>query len=493
MGVHFKALILGCLSASALATRSSRKCKAVPHSPDWPPASVWDALNKTISGNLIAPVPPGAVCHPDQPNYDNATCGIVASLWKSSWAFHADNPVSLAENNWSNDTCLPDAQYPCSRAGYPVYVVNASKPEHVQAGVNFARRNNIRLVIKGTGHDYRGRSIAPYSLSIWTRNLRGLSYHQNYRTCGYHSSLDPNAYEGPAITVSAGENLGAAFALANQHGSMILVGSAETVGVGGFLTGGGQSLISLQRGIGADAVLEVSIVLPSGELVTANACQNPDVFWAVRGGGGSTFGVVLGFIIKAFPSIPVTGLDFGFQSPTVNEGKFWEAMKYMATQFPMLCNSEVTMYASLIPGDGTHSSVFQGTFHGLNQSVAQTAAIMDSLVEHFNTSYGSDLQSQATEIQAWDSFYDWWISHPDNTSTEGLDLIFASRILDEEALNHPNFVSLIKQAAGGIGISFNGVAGPGTHAYPSDFSAATPAWRSGYVHSSKFNQDMAWK
>lgn len=480
------ALIACCYFELALAALSGRQCKAVPGTVSWPSASAWDALNTTLSGNLIAPTPPGAVCHPNQPSYNNATCAVVADLWTTSWAFHSDDPVSVAENNWSNDTCLPYPQDPCSGAGYPVYVVNASKPEHVQAGVNFARESNVRLIVKGTGHDFRGRTVAPNSLSIWTRYLRGLIYHESYQTCPHLSPQDLNAYNGPAVTASAGENLGAAFSLANQHGSIIIVGSSATVGVGGFLTGGGQSLMSSQKGLAADAVLEASVVLPSGEIITANACQNPDIFWAIRGGGGSTLGVILNFTFKAFPSEPISSLQFGFENPTLNDDKFWEAMTYMATQFPMLANSGVTAFASLVPGNSTTPSTFSGVFQGVNQSDAQTTAIMQPLADYFNSSYGSDIRSQITDVKEYTSYYDWFLAQQSEATTPlGINLALASRILDEKALNHPNFTALMKKAAA-AGVAFNGVAGPGTHAYPSDFNAVTPAWRTGYVHTSVF-------
>ena len=57
----------------------------------------------------------------------------------------------------SNDSCLPDPKYPCTGEGFSIYVVKATSAEHVAAGVNFARNHNIRLNVKGTGHDYLGR------------------------------------------------------------------------------------------------------------------------------------------------------------------------------------------------------------------------------------------------------------------------------------------------------------------------------------------------
>lgn len=132
------------------------KCKAVPGSRDWPSDSEWAKLNRTLGGQLIKPVPPGGVCHPTYPTFDPVACPAVALGWLTN-AFHAADPVSSTENNWNNDTCLPVPTVPCSGDGYPRYVVNATNAEHVQKGVDFARKNNVRLIVKGTGHDYLGR------------------------------------------------------------------------------------------------------------------------------------------------------------------------------------------------------------------------------------------------------------------------------------------------------------------------------------------------
>ena len=445
---------------------------------------MWHALNESVSGNLIATVPPAAVCHPEHPSFDNATCAEVTEQWTTSWAFHSNDPVSVGENNWSNNTCLPDASLPCSAEGYPVYVVNASKAEHVQAGVNFARENYIRLVVKGTGHDFRGRTVAPYSLSIWTRHLRGLTFHENWQTGAAVPPDDLHFYSGPALTLAAGENNGAALEAANAHGLMVHVGSSPSVGVGGFLTGGGQTLFSSQEGIAADAVLEVIIVLPDGQVVTANACENSDIFWAVRGGGGSTIGVVLSFTVKAFPSIPITSVQFSFTSPTLVDDAFWEALTYFASQLPGITTAGVTLYGNVAPPlSDSLPWTMTGSFMGLNQSAIETQNILDPIAAYLNTSLGDNIRASLTNITEWPSFYEWWQQQEDETPM-GLDLAFASRILDDKALSHPNFTSLIKEVAGTNGVALNGVAGPGTHAYPPDFNAATPAWRSGYVHAS---------
>jgi hypothetical protein len=132
------------------------ECKAIPGSSDWPSDDEWAKLNTSISGRLLKPPPPGAVCHPDQPTFDAASCHIVAADWLTS-AWQANDPVSTICNNFNNDTCLPDPRYPCSSEGYPIYVVNATCAEDVKHGVDFARQHHVRLIVKGTGHDYLGR------------------------------------------------------------------------------------------------------------------------------------------------------------------------------------------------------------------------------------------------------------------------------------------------------------------------------------------------
>lgn len=71
--------------------------------------------------------------------------------------------------------------------------------------------------------------------------------------------------------------------LAHQEGLYILSGGSHSVGVAGYLGGGGHSALSPTFGLGADNVLEVEIISPSGEFLTLNECQNQDLFWAVRG------------------------------------------------------------------------------------------------------------------------------------------------------------------------------------------------------------------
>ena len=120
---------------------NSTVCKTTPKDSNWPAEDVWDSLNATVDGRLLQPSPPGAVCHTSQPTFASTECATVQKQWEDEY-FHSENPVSVEWNNWTNDTCPPDPRMACSAAGYPIYVVNATTPEHVKAGVDFGKHSS---------------------------------------------------------------------------------------------------------------------------------------------------------------------------------------------------------------------------------------------------------------------------------------------------------------------------------------------------------------
>lgn len=128
-------------------------CKPTYGSPNWPSPDAWHRLNETVSGRLVTPTPPGAVCHASFTEYDNATCSLVARQW-SNTTFHALNLVSA---DYNDVACLPNSKYPCSVDRYPRFVIPALNAQDVQHAVSFARETGVRLIVKGTGHDVPGR------------------------------------------------------------------------------------------------------------------------------------------------------------------------------------------------------------------------------------------------------------------------------------------------------------------------------------------------
>lgn len=140
--VSLELLLCGLTAASHIPRTA---CKAHPDDGlHWPSQESWASLNHTLGGNLLQPPPPGGVCHPGQSNYEAGQCATVAKEWLT-YDFHSRNPISVMSNQFANDTCLPREDSPCSAAGYPAYVIDASTPEHVKQGVDFGmlrRANN---------------------------------------------------------------------------------------------------------------------------------------------------------------------------------------------------------------------------------------------------------------------------------------------------------------------------------------------------------------
>lgn len=141
-----------------------------------------------------------------------------------------------------------------------------------------ARKHNVRLVVKSTGHDYIGRSVAPNSLSIWTHYLKGKKAHTSFRPKCCNVEID-----GPSVTAGAGEQMFDIYTFLDAINQTAVGGGGKTVSVGGYMTGAGHSLLSARFGLAADQVLEMEVVTPKGEIVTANECKNKDLFWAMRG------------------------------------------------------------------------------------------------------------------------------------------------------------------------------------------------------------------
>jgi FAD/FMN-containing dehydrogenase len=189
-------------------------------------------------------------------------------------------------------TCLPTPlYYNCTLGGYPSYAVNVTKVSQIQLAVNLARNLNLRLVVKNTGHDFNGRSAGADALSIWTHHLKSIDFYQSYKAT--------NGYTGPAMKVGSGVQGFELYAAAETYGVTAVGGEGRTVGyAGGYLSGGGHSPMSPAYGIAADSVLSVEVVTPDGRFLTANDQQNTELFWALRGGGGSTFGVVTSWTVK---------------------------------------------------------------------------------------------------------------------------------------------------------------------------------------------------
>jgi len=279
------AVLLGLLHAGCATTTRAEPHRCRPTLPCWPTAADWQRLQSSLRGKLEEAQSPLRPCTVDA---TSAACATALRNLKNPF-YLQDQPGGTQSAGWLG------AWSPAQSA----YAVAAENADDIVAAVNFARDHHLRLVIKGTGHDYLGRSNARDSLLVWTHKMRRVTLHEAFVARG---CPDPQAGV-PAVSVEAGTRwLEAYEAVTVQHGRYVQGGGCTTVGAaGGFMQGGGFGSWSKKYGIAAASMLEAEVVTADGKLRVANTCQNQDLFWALRGGGGGTFGVVTRVTLMTHP------------------------------------------------------------------------------------------------------------------------------------------------------------------------------------------------
>jgi FAD/FMN-containing dehydrogenase len=169
----------------------------------------------------------------------------------------------------------------------PAAVVTVQSTGDVQQAVAFAANNGLQVAARSGGHSYIGASAAHGVMVVDLRLLPGGI------TCDDASGL---------ATIPAAADLDSVQTTLAAHGRLIPSGSCPTVGVAGLTLGGGLGSDARQWGLTCDALASASVVLPSGEVITAAPEDHADLYWALRGGGGGNFGVVTSFTLRTFPT-----------------------------------------------------------------------------------------------------------------------------------------------------------------------------------------------
>ncbi|KAF2785806.1 FAD-binding domain-containing protein [Melanomma pulvis-pyrius CBS 109.77] len=389
------ALTLFLLVSAALSQPSSASgtgtCKCVPTDSCWPPVSAWESLNTTISGQLIDVQPIAISCYAG-PLFNNETCATVNSEWKKC-AWQANHPAGQCQDT-GDLTCPPVTPLDingqnCTLGNNPVYAVNATSPEHVAAGIKFAAEHNIRLTVKTTGHDFLRRNQGFGSLEIWMRYHRtGIDFQETYKSCS--GCVDPRWTGGSAIRIGGGYQWSDVFAVAKANNVIIVGGGAPSIGAnGGWSQGGGYGAAAQQHGIGADQLLEAEVALADGSVITANACQNIDIYTAIRGGGPSTYGVVLSAIFKTHPMCTAVQQRFSIPYTASTRSKFLDAVAVVYSSAPDLLDAGFTLSgfwsqanASLV---GSAPSGYSINTYAMNKTVAEGQADFAPVLEKLST------------------------------------------------------------------------------------------------------------
>ena len=352
---------------SALST-----CRCFPGDPCWPSTEDWITFNKTLGGKLIATTPIAAVCHYDPfEHYSNESCDALRENWFYPET-HLESSSSAMSPLFSNNSCNPflDPSTACTLGNYVRFSVNASNLTDYQATMAFVQKHDLRLVIRNTGHDYNGKSTGAGALAIWTHHLKFMEM-QDYQS---------SSYTGKALKIGAGVEVKEAYAFSDSHGLVVVGGNCPTVALaGGYMQGGGHGPLASKFGLAADQVLEWEVVTATGSHLIATPEQNADLYWALSGGGGSTYAAVLAATVRAYPTMKTAAANISFANTGTDA--FYDVVHTFLSSLPAMVDEGIVVIWFLTPAgfsvmpatapDVTKArldELFRPTLYGLNSS-----------------------------------------------------------------------------------------------------------------------------
>jgi FAD/FMN-containing dehydrogenase len=172
----------------------------------------------------------------------------------------------------------------------PALIVRCATTCDVLAAVEFAQRAGLEVSIRGGGHNVAGRAVTDGGVMIDLAEMKGID-------------IDP---QRATATVQGGVIWAELNDAAAEHGLAVTGGAVSGTGVAGYTLGGGLGWLMAKHGLAADNLLAVELVTADGDVLRADPTSHPDLFWALRGGGGN-FGVATSFIFRLHPVQTIVG------------------------------------------------------------------------------------------------------------------------------------------------------------------------------------------
>jgi len=288
------ALPLLALAPPLIAAAPAPLRRVRPGEPAWPNAADWRKLDELVGGALLEVRSLFSACQSDG---GSVGCRDVLANIQNPF-YIGDQPAGTQVSGWL------DAWTPAPSA----YAVKARNSTDVAAAINFARERRLRLAVKGGGHSYQGTSSAPDSLLIWLRAMNQVTVHDSFVPAGCADKVSPV----PAVSAGAGAMwIDLYDAVTTRGGRYVQGGGCTTVGVAGLVQSGGFGSFSKGFGSAAAGLLEAEIVTADGRVRTVNACTEPDLYWALKGGGGGSWGVLTRLTLRTHELPEFMGAAWG--------------------------------------------------------------------------------------------------------------------------------------------------------------------------------------
>jgi FAD/FMN-containing dehydrogenase len=231
----------------------------------------------------------------------------------------------------------------------PAAVVACACESDVDITLAFVRRHGIPFAVRGGGHSFAEHSTCDGVVV----DLGG---------------LDTIEVRDGRVAVGAGVRVGALTDRLARDGLLVPVGWCRSVGVVGAVLGGGYGVLGRYYGLGADHLLAARVLLSDGRIVLATAGEHADLFWALRGAGGGTFGVVLSMELRTRPAVPLVTLAATW--PLDGAADVVDTWQHYAPAAPREVNVELSLYAPDFPDEAPAIALF-GAVAGDDPRTAQ--------------------------------------------------------------------------------------------------------------------------
>ncbi|KAF9458247.1 hypothetical protein BDZ94DRAFT_1313486 [Collybia nuda] len=389
----------------------------------WPKESDFFHLASQLSQPLLHPKPPGSACYPI--NNPSGKCSEAIEnahngRWRSGQPGSMQAPFleTFTFPNGTVSACYINATlgFPCSQGSIPEIGVDARSVQDVQATVRFASKHNLRLVVKNTGAFFLATTTSGGARVVE-------AFYFECTTLRTSPIVHPSPLQKLlGLTVSAGVQWYEAYDAAEAQGRTIVGASGVTVGAaGGWVMGNGNGDLSPRHGLGVDNIVEFEVVTANGTNLIVNTYKNADLFWALRGGGGGTYAVVLSATHITHDLVPLTAIGgfANFTSPNI--------AKSVITEF-------IRIHPSLADSGWGGSSFFsQGLlsylFAAPNVTVTEANTILEPFLAFTRNTTGQEVRN---DVIPYNSYYAWFSASFSRDGDTGHNTELGSRLLPRD-------------------------------------------------------------